>query len=74
MTSFKPCDDLELRPVQAPTEANPGATVFVLLPAVDVLLGAPGFGLRDPICVPGSARPFSPMSFFAAARRRLAMH
>jgi hypothetical protein len=74
MTSFKPRPDLELRPVQAPREASPEAKVYVLLPSLEALLAAPGFGRHDPICVPGSARPFSPMSFFAAARRRMRVH
>jgi hypothetical protein len=73
MGPAKPLLELELRPVEAPSRATPGAQVFVLLPPLDALVGAPGFGSAQPIVLPGSLRPFVPAAFFAphAARRRL---
>jgi hypothetical protein len=65
--------ELELRPVEAPSAATPGARVFVLLPSLGELLGRDGFGEANPICLPGSLQPFRPLEFFApyAAARRL---
>ena len=45
-----PFGQVELRPVAAPAGAE-GMQTYVLLPELDELLGAPGFGLRDPILV-----------------------
>jgi hypothetical protein len=44
-----PFGQVELRPV-APLGAE-GVKTYILLPELDELLGAPGFGLRDPILV-----------------------
>jgi hypothetical protein len=74
MTPAKPLLELELRPVEAPAHATAGAKVFVLLPSLDELLGRPGFGVSDPICLPGSARPFSPLALFSSQARRRALH
>jgi hypothetical protein len=63
MTSQKPILELELRPV-SPVGPD-GVTVYALLPALDELLGAPGFGRRNAICLPGTQAPFDPLSFFA---------
>lgn len=41
--------ELDLRPIEAPACATPGASVYVLLPALDDLLSAPGFGDVNPI-------------------------
>jgi hypothetical protein len=73
MSPAKPMLELELRPVEAPSHATPGARVFVLLPRLDELLGEPGFGSAQPIVLPGALRPFVPSAFFApyAARRHL---
>ncbi|MEJ0076107.1 MAG: hypothetical protein WDO17_11775 [Alphaproteobacteria bacterium] len=43
-----PFGQVELRPV-APPAGMGGMQTYVLLPELDELLGAPGFGLRDPI-------------------------
>ena len=73
MTAPKPV--LELRPVEAPAPATPGACVYVLLPALDDLLGVPGFGRSDAICLPNGPRPFDAHSFFGAgARERRVLH
>ena len=45
-----PFGHVELRPVASPPGAD-GIQTYVLLPELDELLGAPGFGLRDPILV-----------------------
>ena len=70
---MKPLLELELRRVEAPTHASPGACVFMLLPELDELVGRPGFGSSDPICLPGHPGVFTPWSLFApyGARRRL---
>jgi hypothetical protein len=72
MTSPKPILELELRPV-TPAGAD-GATLYALLPALDELLGAPGFGRRDAICLPGTQAPFDPLSFFAPFRTTETLH
>jgi hypothetical protein len=74
MTPTKPLLELELRPVEAPSYATSGARVFVLLPALDQLLGVPGFGSDDPICLPGASVPFSPARFFAAHAYHRRLH
>jgi hypothetical protein len=51
-----PFGQVELRPTTPPKEAPEGMRVYVLLPDLDELLGVPGFGLRDPICVRGIKR------------------
>lgn len=43
-----PFGQVELRPVASPPGAE-GMRTYVLLPELDELLGAPAFGLRDPI-------------------------
>ena len=54
---------VELRPV----ETIPGtARAYVLRPELDELLGVPGFGLADPICLPGTQRPFDLRAMFSA--------
>ena len=45
-----PFGQVELRPV-APAPGAEGMQTYVLLPELDELLGAPGFGLHDPILV-----------------------
>jgi hypothetical protein len=45
-----PFGQVELRPVAPPLGAE-GVKTYILLPELDELLGAPGFGLRDPILV-----------------------
>ena len=46
--------ELELRPVAAPTQADPGAYVYVLLPTLEELIGDPSFARCDPIRVQGN--------------------
>lgn len=74
MTAAKPLLELELRPVEAPSYATSGACVFVLLPTLQTLLGAPDFGTANPIVVPGSTGTFAPWSFFASAAGRRRFH
>ncbi len=45
----RPLLELQLRRIEAPECATPGARVYVLLPPLDGLLSAPGFGERAPI-------------------------
>ena len=60
---------LELRRV------SPHARVFVLLPTLAELLGAPGFGQRDPIVLPRHARPLNGWDLFGTVRERgLVLH
>jgi hypothetical protein len=47
---------VELRPIAPPPGAPEGMRVYVLLPDLDELLGVPGFGLRAPILVRGTAQ------------------
>jgi hypothetical protein len=65
---------LELRPAEAPATASPGARVYVLLPSLEKLLGAPSFGRRRSIALPGTRRPFDPVSFFSGQRARQTLH
>jgi hypothetical protein len=65
---------LELRPIEPPAGASPGARVYALLPSLEKLLGAPSFGRRRPICLPGTRRPFDPASFFSGQRERQTLH
>lgn len=67
MHSTKPI--LELRPVAAPAAATPGATVYVLLPAVEQLVRQPGFGLKAPIALPESLWPLDARRFFGTSGR-----
>jgi hypothetical protein len=60
----RPQVDLELQLIEAPSWATPGATVYAFLPALDVLVGEPGFGLQDPIRVPGARPAFDAFAFF----------
>ncbi len=55
----KPVLELELRPVAAPTQADPGAYVYVLLPTLEELIGVPAFARCDPIRVQGIDGRFS---------------
>ena len=73
MATQKPLLELELRRVEAPTRASPGACVYVLLPELDELVGRPGLGSANAIRLPGSAAAFEPWVLFApyAGRRRL---
>jgi hypothetical protein len=64
MVHTRPLLELELRPVEAPAGASVGACVYVLLPTLDELLGYPGFGRYDPICLPGSRRPVDGWTLF----------
>jgi hypothetical protein len=70
MNAPKPLLELELRPVEAPAHASAGACVFVLLPTLGELLGKPGFGSRDPICLPGATRPVDGWMLFGSAGER----
>jgi hypothetical protein len=60
---------IELRPVRRSGDATPGR-VFVLLPTLSELLGEPFFGHRDPIVLPGHARPLTGWALFGPARER----
>jgi hypothetical protein len=53
-----PFGHVELRPV-APSASAEGVQTYVLLPDLDELLRAPGFGLRNPILVCGKPRALS---------------
>lgn len=70
----RPLLELELRPVEAPAQATAGACVFVLLPTLEELVGREGFGRRDPICLPGAARPLDGWTLFGTARRPWTIH
>jgi hypothetical protein len=63
----KPLLELELRLVDAPPCASPGARVYALLPRLEELLARPGFGARDPILV----RRMAPEAMWARIPRRL---
>ena len=52
-----PFGQVELRPVAPPPGSPAGMRTYVLLPDLDELLGAPGFGLRDPILVRAPREP-----------------
>jgi hypothetical protein len=66
MRSNKPF--LELRPVEAPAAATPGATVYVLLPTLEQLVSRPGFGLSSPIALPASLWPLDTRKLFDPGR------
>jgi hypothetical protein len=70
MITPKPLLELELRPVEAPAQASGGACVYVLLPTLEELLGHPGFGAIEPICLPGARRPIDGWTLFGTARER----
>lgn len=72
MALAKPLLELELRPVQAP--AGDGTRVFVLLPSLEELVGFPGFGRKDAICLPECPRPFDPWALFSPFRDRQVLH
>jgi len=62
---------LELRPV----EGGEDTRVYVLLPTLEELLGQPNFGRRDPIFLPGHARPLDGWALFGGVRERgLVLH
>jgi hypothetical protein len=67
-----PFGTIELRPVASPAGSPQGVRVFVLLPELDELLGAPGFGLRNPIRV--SWKSCRPRPFAAAPDRKISLH
>ncbi len=67
MHSTKPI--LELRPVEAPSSATPGATVYVLLPTLEQLVRRPGFGLKAPIALPDALWPLDARRFFGVPGR-----
>jgi hypothetical protein len=58
---------VELRPIAPPTGMAEGGCAYVLLPDLEDLLGVPGFGLSDPICLPGTPRPFDLRDLFKGA-------
>lgn len=60
---------LELRPVQAGNAEGEGARVYVLLPALEELIGVPGFGLAEPIALPDSLWPLDTLRFFGPPSR-----
>ncbi len=68
--TVRPLLQLELRPVETPSHATAGACVYVLLPTLQELVGCPGFGRRDAICLPGTNRPLDGWTLFGATRRR----
>jgi hypothetical protein len=70
MSTPKPLLELEFRPIEAPAHASAGACVYVLLPTLAELLGEPGFGSREPICLPGAGRPMDGWSLFGDMRNR----
>jgi hypothetical protein len=70
MTHPKPLLELELRPVEAPAGASEGACVYVLLPTLEELVGCPGFGRDDPICLTGAHRPVDGWTLFGTSRNR----
>ena len=51
-----PFGDVELRRVAPAPGERADLRVYVLLPDLDELLGVPGFGLADPICLPTRSR------------------
>jgi hypothetical protein len=63
---------LEFRPVETSPD---GTRVFMLLPTLEELLGEPGFGRRNPIFLPGRARPLDGWALFGSVRDRgLVLH
>jgi hypothetical protein len=67
-TTRKPALRLELLPAK---EIGGGDTrVVVLLPSLEELLGAPGFGCHDPIALPGYQRPLDGWAIFGSVRER----
>ena len=52
----KPLLELHLRAIDAPACATPGASVYVLLPTLEELVGVPGFGSCDSILIGRPAR------------------
>ena len=67
----KPLLELELRRIDAPACATPGASVYVLLPVLEDLLNAPGFGAREPILL---SRPARAARFSVEAMPRRLLH
>jgi hypothetical protein len=70
----KPLLELELRRIAAPAQASEGAAVYALLPTLEELLGAPGFGRRDPIMLPDGRDLFDPWRFFHPGRAEFRLH
>ena len=69
-----PFGQVELRPVAAPDGTAVGTQTFVLLPELDELLGAPGFGLRDPILVRGRQRQLPGWNLLQRGLASLSFH
>jgi len=61
---------LELRPVAPGRDEPAEMRVYVLVPSLEELLGAPDFGRRDPIFLPGHRRPLDGWAIFGSARER----
>ncbi len=55
-----PVEGILLRPVKTEDEV----ATYVVLPPLGRLIGVLGFGARDPICLPGTARPLDGWSIF----------
>jgi hypothetical protein len=70
-TARKSSFDHTLQPVE--TEGR--TDVFALLPTLEELLGQPEFGRRNPIFLPGHARPLDGWALFGSVRDRgLVLH
>jgi hypothetical protein len=67
---FDPRSSLQLTLRPAAAQDHGVTRVFVLLPTLSELLGEPAFGLRDPIVLPGHARPLSGWALFGSVRQR----
>lgn len=62
-----PVEGILLRRVESEDEV----ATYVLLPPLGRLLGIPGFGARNPICLPGTPRPLDGWSIFGGRPGRL---
>lgn len=61
--------------VLCPVASADGAAQYTLLPTLAELVRRPGFGLHDPICLPGTARPLDGWALFGSARgRKIPLH
>ena len=72
-TTRKSVLHLELCRVE-PSSEGADMRVYVLLPTLEELLGAPDFGRRDPIFLPGHERPLDGWAIFGALRDRDLVH
>jgi hypothetical protein len=59
-----------LRPGDAAASDAADVRVFVVLPALDVLLRAPAFGRHSPISLPGAPPPADGWTQFGSVRAR----